>query len=130
VAFAVDISRATDPLDPRGILRINAAILVCTTPDCSQAIAIATASLGPVSRGEQVTLKLEWDPQNDQFIVQRDQHGEVFLAYTVPDSSPAGLPNKILALNSTVPNCATAPRPTGFIRASFDNVFVNQSAVR
>jgi hypothetical protein len=130
VAVSVDVSQATDSRDPRGTLQVNASVLICTVPNCSQANVIAGAALGPVPRGTPVTLKVEWDPRNNRFIVQRDQLPEVFLSYTVPDSSPPGLANKIIALNTTVPNCTTAPRPTGFVRASVEHVFVNQSAVR
>jgi hypothetical protein len=130
VAVSLDVARASDSTDPRGRLRINAGVLVCATPDCSQANVIAAASLGTVVRGESVTLKVEWDPQNDRFIVQRDQRPEVSLSYTVPDLSPPGLANKILALNSTVPNCTATSRPTGLIRISAEHVLVNESAAR
>ena len=130
VAVALDVVRATDSTDPRSTLQIHAGVLMCTTPDCSQADVIAAASLGPVLRGELVTLKVEWDPQNDRFIVQRNEAPEVFLSYTVADSSPAGLVNKIIALNSTVPNCTRAPRPTGRFSVSVERVLVNESAAR
>lgn len=130
VAISVDVVRATDSTDPRGTLRINAGVLVCTTPNCSQADVIAAASLGTVLRGQPVTLKVEWDPQNDRFIVQRDQRPEISLSYTVADSAPPGLANKIIALNSNVQNCAATPRPTGFIKTSVEEVWVNASAGR
>jgi hypothetical protein len=130
VAVALDVVRGTDSPDPKSTLQINAGVLVCATPDCSQADVIGAANLGPVLRGESVTLKVEWDPQNDRFIVQRGQRPEVSLFYTVPDSSPAGLANKILALNTTVPNCTAAPRPTGLVRISVEQVLVNQSAAK
>jgi hypothetical protein len=75
-------------------------------------------------------LKVEWDPQNDRFIVQRDQRPEISLFYTVPDSAPPGLDNKIIALNNTVQNCAATPRPTVLTRTSVEEVWVNQSAAR
>jgi hypothetical protein len=130
VAVSVDVSRASDSTDRRNTLRIDAGVFVCTTPDCSQANLITGASLGTVLRGERVTLKVEWDPQNNRFIVQRDQQPEVSLGYTLPDSSPPGLANKILAVNSTVPNCTAASRPTGQMRLSIDQVLVNASAAR
>ena len=129
-AISVDIARATDSTAPRGTLQINAGVLICRTANCGQADLIAGASLGPVSRGEPLTLKVEWDPQNDRFIVQRNQQPETFLKYTVPDSSPPGLANKLVAINSTVPSCTTTPRPTGFGRVSVEHVLVNESAVR
>lgn len=130
VAIAIDVVRVAGSTDRSRVLHINAGVLVCATQNCGRADVVGAANLGTVLRGDPVTLKVEWDPRNDRFIVQRDSGPELSLAYTVPDSSPPGLANKIIGVNATVPNCTALPMPTSRGRVALDQVLVNASAAR
>jgi hypothetical protein len=111
VAAIVDITRSSDSLDPPNVLRINAGVLLCSTPQCSDGTTLAGSPLGTVAAGVPVTIRVQWEPANDRFVFQRGNRPAVFALYTVSDVAPAGNPNKILAVNASVPNCAVTRRP-------------------
>ena len=116
--------------DPPGVLQVRAFVFRCNDPGCFSVDFFADEILGTVKRWKATRLRLEWDPNNDQFIVQRDEDPEVFLSYgPLSDSAPPGRPRKRLSIHNFVPNCpAELRRPFAFMRAYFDNVFVNESA--
>jgi hypothetical protein len=111
------------------VLRINAGVLLCSNAQCSDGTTLAGGPLGTVAAGVAVTIRVQWEPANDRFVFQRGNRPELFAPYTVSDVAPAGNPNKILAVNASVPNCTVTPRPTTVMSASFDDVFLNVSAI-
>jgi hypothetical protein len=47
----------------------------------------------------------------------------------VPDANAPGAPLKKLSVRFTVADCTLTPRPTAFADATFDDVFVNETAL-
>jgi hypothetical protein len=83
--------------------------------------------LGTVSMGTPVTMRLSWDQPRHQFLagwINGTTHvkTQVPMPYSLPDSSPATNPSKVLTLNTFPSNC-TANAAWVFIDADFDNVF-------
>lgn len=130
VAVAIDVVRSAAVLDNERQFRINAAILLCRNANCFDVTVLNAQSLGSVRQGDDVRLQVRWEPANDRFAFQRDDETETFAMYTVPDTAPPGLSNKLVGVNIGVPNCQTEPRPSGLITVLVDDVFVNQSAIR
>lgn len=130
VAVAIDIVRSAEVLDTERLFQINAAVLHCRNANCSDVTVLNAQTLGSVRRGDDVRLQVRWEPANDRFAFQRDDEAEAFATYIVPDAAPPGLSNKLLGVNTGVPNCSTEPRPSGLITVLVDEVFVNQSAIR
>jgi hypothetical protein len=129
VAVAIDIARQSDSTDPKDVFQINAAVLLCqTTADCSEVTVLNAHNLGSVARKAPVTIRVQWQPDSDRFVFQRDSEPEVFSPYLVSDTFPPGFANKLLGAYNVVPNCTTERRPTGSMDVTFDNVYVNQSA--
>lgn len=129
VGATIQVQRHFNSTDGKTILRVAAGVGVSTTPNFSTADWLPWVDLGTVAKGVPVRLRMQWDVDNSRFIFQRDSLALVFIPYAVPYAAPAGNPNKIVAVNSMVPNCATGPRPIGFMRALFDSVSVNASAI-
>ena len=102
----------------------------CLDSSCLQFESLNETSLGTASVGQKVTLRLEWDKNRHQFIVQRDSQPEVLIPYYVSDSSPPGvMESRRLDVGSWMANCTAQPRPTAFMSAFFDDVYVNASAL-
>lgn len=124
--------------DP-SVLRVVAFVRFCGDSTCTGGTT-ASKDLGPVAIKRFITLRIQWDPDNNQFIFQRGTNPEVYIPYTVPDTNPdtgllipPGRPVQGLSAQHFVANCdlnanPTLPRPTAFMKALFDNVLVNQSA--
>jgi hypothetical protein len=75
------------------------------------------------------TLKLQWDPQNDQFIFELNPGTKnpenATLSYSgIPDNSPPVVEFRELRVQNQVANC-TAGRKRGSVTGLFDNIMVN-----
>lgn len=128
VSAVIEIGRLSNSTDPPNVLRVSALVVQCTDASCATPTFLGFQDLGPITKGTSVRLRVRWDPANDRFIFRRGSNPEVFLPYTVPDTTPPGASEKGLVAGSFFPNCTAVPRPVGFIDATFDNVFVNESA--
>jgi hypothetical protein len=85
--------------------------------------------LGTVAMGTPVTVSLTWDQPDHQFVASwtnRVTHvsTEATMPYTLPDTTAATNPTKVLTTNSFPANC-TAKATWVYIEATFDNVYVN-----
>jgi hypothetical protein len=107
---------------------VNFLVLRCDDAGCFVATLLDSGDLGPIKKGKIAALRLQWDPENDQFIFQRDDEPEIFSQYAVSDTASPGAPFKRLQVIHFVENCTTEPRPVAFMEAFFDDVFVNESA--
>ena len=131
----VYVGRSSDSTDPSNVLEITAEVFHCTNSDCSTGTIIGTQDLGTVKLNKKVTLRITWDPQNDQFIFQKGSDHEVYITYdtaTYPEAfSPGALYGgfKRLDVVDNVANCTSLPRTIGFMDVYFENVYVNESAV-
>jgi hypothetical protein len=125
---AIWIYRSSASSDPSNVLRTYVYLYHCADSGCWTGTILASGDLGTVIKGELVTLRIQWDPDNDRFIFQRDAEPEVFLSYTVSDTAPAGQPLQRLEVVHWVANCTAEPRPEAFMETFFDDVYVNESA--
>lgn len=121
--------RFSNSTDPAGVLQVQGRADLCTASDCSAAVALGSVSLGTVSVGTLAELTVEWNKLAKKFVFSRDggaNTGEI--AYTVSDVAGPGRPLQGIGVRSDVANCASGARPTGFMDASFDNVYINRTA--
>jgi hypothetical protein len=84
---------------------------------------------GKIATGTPVKVEMQWDQPNHQFIFTRGAQPPVDVAYGVSDTDSPGVSFKQLVVANEVANCTSAPRPIANITATFDNVFLNSSAV-
>ena len=122
--------RASNSVDAPGVLRVEGWVGICTTSDCSSSNQIGTTvPLGTVNVGTNVTMQVDWDRANKQFLFSRDKGAVTAMSYAgFDDSADPGVPFKQVGTRTTVANCASGPRTFGFIDARFDNVQVNSTA--
>lgn len=110
------------------IVQARAVVFYCANRPCTAGMELHRRDLGPVTRGEVVRLRVQWDRDNHRFIFQRDDAPEVFAPYAVSDTAPPGIAGKLLDAMLFVPKSTATPRPMAFIEAWFDDVMVNASA--
>jgi hypothetical protein len=115
---------------PTDVLHAISVVGHCTNADCKESTWLHSRALGPVKRGERATLRVQWDRDNHRFIFQRDDDLEVFAPYTLSDAAPPSRQRKGLRIGYEAANCTAMPRPEAFIEVFFDDVSVNESAVR
>ena len=114
---------------PPGIFAAAAVLLHTPEPGAGLTI-LNTTPIGLVSPGQPAQLLIEWDPDNDQFIFQLNDEPAVSIPYELPDQDLPASSFKQVAVTHFVDNCTTEPRPSAFMKATFDDVFVNESAVQ
>jgi hypothetical protein len=98
----------------------------CQDADCNTVTFLYSQSLGKINKGVSTTLSVEWDATNHQFLFKRDNNSLVF-SYdpaTYPDDSPPAYNGKLLGVGGAVANCQSTPRPTAYMNALFDDVYV------
>ncbi len=127
VVGSIRLQRRGDSADPAGILRVFGGVFRCDDAPCNASTDLFLQDLGTVALGTSATISVQWDQPNHQFIFGFGAT-VVTAPYTVSDTSSTANPNKRLDVQVAVPSCTALPRPTGFIDASFDDVFVNASA--
>jgi len=110
------------------IVQVRAVVFYCANRPCTAGMELHRRDLGPVTRGEVVRLRVQWDRDNHRFIFQRDDAPEVFAPYAVSDTDPPGIAGKLLDAMLFVPKCTATPRPMAFNDAWVDDVMVNVSA--
>jgi hypothetical protein len=126
----IGIYRNSDMRDPANVLYLISVVGHCTNVDCKESTWLHSRGLGRVKRGERATLRVQWDRDNQRFIFQRDDDLEVFVPYTLSDTAPPSRQRKGLRIGYEAANCTAMPRPEAFIEVFFDDVLVNESAVR
>lgn len=129
VFATIGLYRWAGTTDSPNTLQVSAGILHCRDAVCGLADDLGSADLGTAWVGQRVTLRLEWDQNNHRFIVQRDNQPEIIMPYYLPDTTPPGAKSKRLEVAQFLANCTVQPRPTGFLSAFFDDVYVNASAL-
>jgi hypothetical protein len=122
------VIRSSDSTDPAGTYRVEGRIVLCTNASCTTGPTLKQIDLGTVTTGVPVTLEVQWDQPNHRFLFTRDAGTAMPATYTQSDVNPPGVPFKDVDVRIDVANCATTQPPTGFVQASFDNVYVNKSA--
>lgn len=130
VIARLHINRLSNSRDPADRLRVRGDAIKCEGTHCQRVTGLGFVRLGTVQVGQDVTLRMDWDAAGNRFLFKLNANPAVPLRYSVPDSSPPGLPYKNVQIAHTVPRCTSLPRPTAFMRVRFDNVLVNASALR
>jgi len=112
--------------DAADVVNARYVIFQCLDDFCGNSTQLGFGDLGgAVATGQPVTLSIQWDRLNHQFVFQRDANPPVSAAYSVSDTAAPGTPSKVLELGYGVPNCTTTPRPSAFMNVSVGSVFVN-----
>ena len=85
--------------------------------------------LGTVTVGQHISLRLVWSQRTHQFVgswtdLTSGTSTQQAMPYTMPDTSPAAVPYKILEAAVFTPNCIGTQAPLDDMEAIFDNVMV------
>ena len=126
------VLRASNSTDPINSLVVIAFINQCTDSFCSKYVNLPGTPIfmGNVDIGKSVTLSVQWDEVNNQFIFQRDNEPPIYyIYYDVLDENPPFNSFKQLCVLG-VPLCEEEPQPVTSVEAYFDNVYVNHSAAQ
>ncbi len=129
VVTFIALGRSSDSADPPDVLRVTAMVNHCLDADCDTTTQLDSLDLGTAPVETDVVLKMQWDPDNNRFIFQRDSDPEVFSSYAVSDSASPGRNLKRLDISNNVARCIMPPRPQAWTKAAVDDVFANDSAV-
>jgi hypothetical protein len=124
---AIGINRTAT--DSAGVLHVLALILRCTDDACSNTTPINnTLDLGTTAVGQTETLRMKWDPPNDQILFQRNTDQEQPISYAgVSDSAQPSQFLKQLRVQNNVESCAPpAKRKQASVEAFFDHVRVER----
>lgn len=125
----ISLSRASNSADAPGVLRVDALVAMCTSPDCLASTFIGNSvPMGTVNVGTNILVQMEWDRANKRFLFSRDKGAPIEAPYTQDDSAEPGVPFKYVGTRTTVPSCASGPRAFAHIDARADNAAVNASA--
>jgi hypothetical protein len=125
IAFIGVRRMSTSPPD---VLQVASRVIHCLDAHCMDSQPLHFRDLGPVTRGERVRLRMQWDRDQHRFVFQRNEAPEVVAPYTVSDTAPPGIAAKLLNAIHLLPNCTATPRSTAVIEAWFDDFMVNESA--
>jgi hypothetical protein len=125
----IGVGRGSDTTAPADVLSVVSRVGQCTNADCKESTWIHSRYLGPIKRGQMVTLRVQWDRDNHQFIFQRDDDLEIFAPYTLTDTAPPRGHRKGLRIVHGAANCTTS-RSEAFMEALFGDVYVNKAAAR
>ncbi len=110
------------------VFRVQGRTARCEDPACNTQTFLPGVELGTVTVGTPATLSVQWDPVNNQFIYGFNST-TLTQPYSWEDVNPPAIQGKFLGIQNIVQNCTSNPRPRAFVEASFDNVFVNESAL-
>ncbi len=77
VLAAIRVRRLSDSTDPAGVLQVVAVVIHCGDANCFTGPFLGFINLGTVAVGDKVTLRIQWDPDNNRFIFQRGNQPEV-----------------------------------------------------
>ena len=120
-----DIGISKFSTDTSTSLTVAGFVNECADQFCGSQTNLAYQVLGNVSLGSTNTLSLQWDQPNHRFIFRLNNGTPVFAPYSASDNNPPFNPQKGIDLARGVPHCTSTPRPSAFIDAYFDNVYVN-----
>lgn len=125
----IGIVRDSHSSDPANTARIGARVKRCKDSACNASEAMFAHDLGAIEKGQQAVVSLEWDQANHRFFFRRDSQEAVVFSYDAdvyPDSAAPSQVDKRVEAYSEVPSCTTTPRPTGYIKATFDDVGIKR----
>jgi hypothetical protein len=127
----IGIRRGSESVDPEDTARVEVRVKHCLDDACRLMDTLFTTDMGTIKKGQQAVLSVEWDKTHHRFIFQRNLQKPVVFAYdpkVYPDTLVSTYAGKRLDAYIEVPNCMSPPRPTGYINALFDNVYIKTLA--
>ncbi len=108
---AVNAFRASNSLDPEGVLRLQGAILRCIDAVCSNAFSIPGGVVdlpGTVLVAEPFTLRVIWDSLNNRFLVGVGDGPDVPIVYpAAANQKPAGVAFADIRTQLVAANCTS-----------------------
>jgi len=129
VNAAVSVQRLSNSTDKPYILKVVAFVVKCLNSNCTQTTPIGSVDLGTTSLWSTVSVSIQWDKDNNQFIFALDGNPKTPISYgNLSDTLPPGLNQKRIEAQLFLPNCTGEPQPVAFIDAFLDDVYVNQGA--
>jgi hypothetical protein len=123
------LRRFSNSADAPGVMRVGGSVDQCVDAACGTSVRIGSVDLGTADLGQAVRLSMQWDEPADRVVFQRDSDPAQPVTYAVSDAHAPGAPLKNLSVRFSVVNCTVTPRPTAFTDATFDDVFVNETAL-
>ncbi len=129
VSAQIFLRRLSDSVDAINVLRVGGSVDQCIDNACASSTRLGQVDLGTATLGQLVKLQMQWDAANNQVLFKRDADAAVSVPYASSDTALPGAPLRNLSIRLTVPNCTGQFRPSAAIDGTFDNVYVNQSAV-
>lgn len=135
IGALIRVTRQSNAADPADVLWVRAWVWRCANADCSASPNLNDQEfdLGTVKIGRPVAVLIQWDQPNHRFLLSRDGvllHDVYYGAVYTSDMTPPYTPFKSLLTRLNLPNCANGGGTPGAIRAGFDNILVNGSAVQ
>jgi hypothetical protein len=129
VAAWIGVYRDSSLNEDEGSATIKALVRQCTDRDCITYNILYDENVGNIKKGQQAVLSLEWDKPNHRFIFMVNNKKYTYSYDTIqyPDTFGSYWKGKRLDVSSNVPNCKLTPetpRPTGLMKATFDNVYI------
>ena len=121
VVADIGLSRSSPSGAPTNELEVTASLVHQTAEGET---VLGFVSLGTAYLGQQIRLRMRWEPGRNRVRFQRDAEPLVTIDYANPVLGEPGRPKKYLAVGSVVPECAAAPARAAVV-AAFDNVRVN-----
>jgi len=131
VFAGVSVQRLSNSTDKPQVLKVVGSVAKCLNSNCTSSTPIYSVDLGTTSLWSTVSVSIQWDKDNHQFIFALDGYPKTYFPYnilTYPDTLPPGLIQKRIEVQGLLPNCTGEPQPVAFIDAFLDDVFVNQGA--
>ena len=81
---------------------------------------------------EKITLRVQWDPEGNRFIFQRDSDSEVIVPNPLPVAGPpivSDIDNKRLEMRFVSRPCPGGPRTETSMKVKIDKVWINKSVL-
>lgn len=130
VVAVARLIRRSDSTDATGVVRVQGVVVRCLDGECNTNVGVVgSVDLGTATLGTNVLLSMEWDRANKRFAFQRGTGAKKYVSYTFSDALPAYDNARVIGTRTRLANCFSGPKTRGYVKARFDNVAVNQSAL-
>jgi hypothetical protein len=129
VLVQIRIQRSSNSTDKRRVLEVWADVGRCTDAPCIGASGdgILPALLGNINLGQWATIEINWDIDNDRFILKLNKEPTIVVDFPSTWAiNPVSSPANTLGVANRIASCPADERAMGFIDAEFENLFVKE----